>query len=49
MIKNNSVVAIFKLHIEAETAVKELQQAAVLTYGFHPIAKARKLSDVRSG
>ena len=27
MTKNNSVVAIFKSHIEAETAVKELQQA----------------------
>ena len=27
MIKNNSVVAIFKSHIEAETAIKELQQA----------------------
>ena len=26
MTKNNSVVAIFKSHIEAETAVKELQQ-----------------------
>jgi hypothetical protein len=28
MTKNNSVVAIFKFHIEAETAVKELQQPA---------------------
>src|ERR1035438_9866577 len=27
MTKNNSVVAIFKSHIEAETAVKELQQS----------------------
>ncbi|MBI3870158.1 MAG: DUF1269 domain-containing protein [Verrucomicrobia bacterium] len=27
MIKNNSVVAIFKSHTDAETAVKELQQA----------------------
>ena len=27
MTKNNSIVAIFKSHIEAETAVKELQQA----------------------
>ena len=27
MTKNNSVVAIYKSHIEAETAVKELQQA----------------------
>ena len=27
MTKNNSVVAIFKSHVEAETAVKELQQA----------------------
>ena len=27
MTKNNSVVAIFKSHIEAETAVKELQRA----------------------
>jgi hypothetical protein len=27
MSKNNSVVAIFKSHTEAETAVKELQQA----------------------
>jgi hypothetical protein len=27
MTKNNSVVAIFKSHIEAETAIKELQQA----------------------
>ena len=27
MTKNNSSVAIFKSHIEAETAVKELQQA----------------------
>jgi uncharacterized membrane protein len=29
MAKNNSVVATFKSHIEAETAVKELQQAGV--------------------
>ena len=28
MTKNNSVVAIFKSHIEVETAVKELQQLA---------------------
>jgi hypothetical protein len=27
MTKNNCVVAVFKSHIEAETAVKELQQA----------------------
>jgi hypothetical protein len=27
MTKHNSVVAIFKSHVEAETAVKELQQA----------------------
>src|SRR5664280_850815 len=27
MTKNNSIVAVFKSHIEAETAVKELQQA----------------------
>jgi len=27
MSKNNSVVAIYKSHIEAEIAVKELQQA----------------------
>jgi hypothetical protein len=31
MTKNNSIVAIFKSHIEAETAVKELQQTGGVT------------------